>query len=84
MKFSLPNVNANGIYNGSNQEDLKNEYYSAYKSLKKSAESFNSVHFHARDYDTEEFYVAREQRQQMQQKLAEVVNYLEQHVIELM
>ena len=80
----LPNTNANGIYNGSNRDDLRKEYHHAYHKLKEAAEAFNSVHFHARDYDTEKFYVAREQRQEQAQKLNQVTKYLEAHVMELL
>ena len=80
----LPNVNANGIYNGSNKDDLRKEYHQAYRDMKKAAESFNSVHFHARDYDSREFPQAQDDRIMMAKKMREVIQYLEQHVIELL
>jgi len=80
----LPNLNANGIFNGSNRKDLCKEYHAAYKAAKKAAEAFNSVHFHARDYETEQFFLARAKREEMARNLQEVIQYLERHTMELL
>ena len=70
--------------NGTSKQQLLDNYYAAYKSIKESMDKLCEVGFHARDYYVNEdpmaFYKAQDERKEAFDNLNKALEYCEQHV----
>lgn len=78
----LPSVHLNGT----SREMLLDGYTDAYRKLIEFREAFNSIEHNARDYyvqGPDAYYKARDQRDAERQRIAELMRYLEAHLLHL-
>ena len=82
MNITAPTVHLNGTgYN-----DLWNGYEAAYEAVRAAREALGKVEFNARDYyvqDADAFTKARDHRYEQCKALAQVEEYLLQHLLSL-
>ena len=72
--------------NGSNRETLQQEYYEAWKAVRAAQRAVGAVECHPRDYyvaGDHAWAEAHDARLHVLQKLQDVVEYLEMHVMHL-
>ena len=82
MNITAPTVHSNGT----GYKDLWNGYEAAYNAVRDAQEVLRQVEFNARDYyvqDADAFTKARDHRIEQQQALAQVEEYLLQHLLSL-
>ena len=82
MNITAPTVHLNGT----GYKDLWNGYEAAYEAVRAAQEALGKVEFNARDYyvqDADAFTKARDHRYEQRQALANVEEYLLQHLLSL-
>lgn len=82
MNITAPTVHSNGT----GYQDLWNGYEAAYDAVRAAQDALRKVEFNARDYyvqGNEAYSKARDHRIEQQQALAQVEEYLLQHLISL-
>ena len=82
MNITAPTVHSNGT----GYQDLWSGYEAAYNAVRDAHQVLRQVEFNARDYyvqDADAFTKARDHRIEQQQALAQVEEYLLQHLISL-
>lgn len=62
---------------GTNQESLQNDYVNAMDKVREAIDSFRAIEFNARDYNSENFRQAKEDRNKQLLNLEQVFLYLE-------
>jgi uncharacterized protein YutD len=79
---SLPTIHLNGT----SREMLLEGYDAAYRKLLKFRRAFQEIEFNARDYyvvEPEAWSDARQEREKMLNKISELTDYLEEHLVHL-
>lgn len=79
---TLPTIHLNGT----SRQMLLDGYTEAYRKLIEFRDSFNSIEFNARDYyvqGPDAFTKAREERDAQRQRIADLMRYLEDHLLHL-
>jgi hypothetical protein len=79
---SLPTIHLNGT----SREMLLEGYDAAYRKLLKFRRAFREIEFNARDYyvaEPEAWSDARQEREKMLNKISELIDYLEEHLVHL-
>jgi hypothetical protein len=82
MNITPPTVHLNGT----SHRELYNGYEEAYHAVRAAQEAFNFIEFNARDYyvqGDDAFTKARDHRNEQRQALAQVEEYLLQHLAAL-
>ena len=82
MNITVPTVHLNGT----GYKDLWAGYEAAYEAVRAAQDALGKIEFNARDYyvqDADAFTKARDHRIEQQQALAQVYEYLLQHLISL-
>jgi len=82
MNITAPTVHLNGT----GYKDLWEGYEAAYEAVRVAQEALCKVEFNARDYyvqDADAFTKARDHRTEQRQALAQVEDYLLQHLLSL-
>jgi hypothetical protein len=82
MIITPPTVHSNGT----GYKDLRNGYEAAYEAVRAAQEALGKIEFNARDYyvqDADAFTKARDHRYEQRQALAQVEEYLLQHLLSL-
>jgi hypothetical protein len=82
MNITAPTVHLNGT----GYQDLWNGYEAAYEAVRAAQEALGKIEFNARDYyvqDADAFTKARDHRYEQRQALAQVEEYLLQHLLSL-
>lgn len=82
MNITAPTVHLNGT----GYKDLWNGYETAYEAVRVAQDALGKTEFNARDYyvqDADAFTKARDHRIEQQQALANVEEYLLQHLLSL-
>ena len=82
MNISTPTVHSNGT----GYKDLWEGYEAAYEAVRAAQEAIGKIEFNARDYyvqDADAFTKARDHRYEQCKALAQVEEYLLQHLISL-
>jgi hypothetical protein len=72
--------------NGTSREMLLEGYDAAYRKLLKFRRAFREIEFNARDYyvaEPDAWSKARQEREEMQNKINCVIDYLEAHLVHL-
>lgn len=82
MNITAPTVHLNGT----GYKDLWNGYEAAYEAVRAAQEALGKIEFNARDYyvqDSEAYSKARDHRYEQCKALAQVEEYLLQHLLSL-
>lgn len=82
MTLTLPTVHLNGT----SRQMLLDGYTEAYRKLIEFRDVFNKIEFNARDYYVQSdtaFAQARDQRDAERQRIADLMTYLESHLLHL-
>jgi hypothetical protein len=82
MNITAPTVHSNGT----GYKDLWEDYEAAYEAVRAAQEAIGKIEFNARDYyvqDADAFTKARDHRYEQCKALAQVEEYLLQHLISL-
>jgi len=82
MNITAPTVHLNGT----GYKDLWNGYEAAYEAVRAAEEALGKIEFNARDYyvqDADAFTKARDHRYEQCKALAQVEEYLLQHLLSL-
>lgn len=82
MNITAPTVHLNGT----SHKDLYAGYEAAYHAVRAAQEAIGNIEFNARDYyvqDSDAFTKARDHRNEQRQALAQVEDYLLQHLLSL-
>ena len=82
MNITAPTVHLNGT----GYKDLWNGYEAAYEAVRAAQEALGKIEFNARDYyvqDADAFTKARDHRYEQCKALAQVEEYLLQHLLSL-
>jgi hypothetical protein len=82
MNITAPTIHSNGT----GYKDLWEGYETAYNAVRDAQKAIGKIEFNARDYyvqDADAFTKARDHRIEQQQALAQVEEYLLQHLISL-
>jgi hypothetical protein len=82
MNITAPTVHSNGT----GYKDLWEGYEAAYEAVRAAQEALGKIEFNARDYyvqDADSFTKARDHRYEQCKALAQVEEYLLQHLISL-
>jgi hypothetical protein len=82
MNITPPTVHLNGT----SAKDLWAGYEAAYEAVRAAQEAIRKIEFNARDYyvqDADAFTKARDHRNEQRQALAQVEEYLLQHLLSL-
>jgi hypothetical protein len=82
MNITAPTVHSNGT----GYKDLWEGYEAAYEAVRAAQEAISKIEFNARDYyvqDADAFTKARDHRYEQCKALAQVEEYLLQHLISL-
>ncbi len=72
--------------NGTSRQLLLDGYTEAYRKLIEFRDAFNSIEHNARDYyvqGPDAYYKARDQRDAERQRIADLMRYLEDHLLHL-
>lgn len=82
MNITAPTVHLNGT----GYKDLWNGYEAAYEAVRAAQAAISNIEFNARDYyvqDADAFSKARDHRNEQRQALAQVEEYLLEHLLSL-
>lgn len=82
MTLTLPSVHLNGT----SRQTLLDGYTEAYRKLIEFRDAFNAIEHNARDYyvqGPDAYYKARDQRDAERQRIADLMRYLEDHLLHL-